>query len=266
LYAQAFHELLDSARTDGMTFSRAGHAGAGSFPGHWAGDERSTWEAFRASITAGLTAGASGVFAWGWDHGGFSGEVPTAELYARSAAMAALCPIMQYHAENNGHRSPSRARTPWNVAERTGDPDALRVYRRFALLRDRLVDYLVEQARSSSERSMPLMRALFFEWADDERIWEFPQQYLLGDDLLVSPVTEPGATEWSTYLPTGDWVDAWTGSTVAGGRVVSRAVPIDEIPVYVRASGWPGLRGVFQDGPGSGIGRLPDVEDAPDGR
>lgn len=266
LYAQAFHELLDSAGTDGMTFSRAGHAGAGCFPGHWAGDERSTWEAFRASITAGLTAGASGVFAWGWDHGGFSGEVPTAELYARSAAMAALCPIMQYHAENNGHRSPSRARTPWNVAERTGDPAALRVYRKFALLRDRLVDYLVEQARSSSERSMPLMRALFFEWADDERIWEFPQQYLLGDDLLVSPVTEPGANEWSTYLPAGDWVDAWTGSTVAGSRVVSRAVPIDEIPVYVRASGWPRLRGVFQDSPGSGIGRPPDGEDAPDGR
>jgi alpha-glucosidase (family GH31 glycosyl hydrolase) len=245
LYAQAFHELLHSTGTDGMTFSRAGHAGAGSFPGHWAGDERSTWEAFRASITAGLTAGASGVFAWGWDHGGFSGEVPTAELYARSAAMAALCPIMQYHAENNGHRSPSRARTPWNIAERTGDPIALDVYRKFALLRDRLVGYLVEQARLSSERSVPLMRALFFEWTDDERIWEFPRQYLLGDDLLVSPVTEPGATDWSTYLPEAEWVDAWTGSPEAGGRVVSRAVPIDEIPVYVRASAWPRLQSVF---------------------
>ncbi len=266
LYAQAFHELLDSTGTDGMTFSRAGHAGAGSFPGHWAGDERSTWEAFRSSITAGLTAGASGVFAWGWDHGGFSGEVPTAELYARSAAMAALCPIMQYHAENNGHRSPSRARTPWNIAERTGDPAALNVYRKFALLRDRLVSYLVEQARLSSERSIPLMRALFFEWPNDERIWEFPQQYLLGDALLVSPVTEPGATDWSIYLPEGEWVDAWTGSPVAGGRLVSRAVPIDEIPVYVRASAWPRLQGIFEDAIGLGIGRVAEARAAHHGR
>lgn len=245
LYAQAFHELIEATGTDGMTLSRSGHAGAGSFPAHWAGDERSTWDAYRASITAGLTAGASGIFAWGWDHGGFSGEVPTAELYARSAAMAAFCPIMQYHAENNGHRSPSRARTPWNVAERTGDGTALTVYRKFALLRERLVGYLVEQARAASERSVPLMRALLFDWPDDPRIWDVPRQYLLGDDLLVSPVTEPGALEWSTYLPAGDWVDAWTGAAVLGRQVVRRAVPIDEIPVYVRASAWPRLRRIF---------------------
>jgi alpha-glucosidase (family GH31 glycosyl hydrolase) len=154
---------------------------------------------------------------------------------------------MQYHAENNGHRSPSRARTPWNVAERTGDEAALTVYRKFALLRERLVGYLVEQARSASERSVPLMRALFFEWPDDPRIWDVPHQYLLGDELLISPVTEPGATEWSTYLPDGDWVDAWTGAAVGGGQVVRRAVPIHEIPVYVRAAAWPGLRSIFDE-------------------
>lgn len=113
LYAQAFHELLERTGTDGLTFSRAGHAGAGSYPGHWAGDERSTWEAYRASVTAGLTAGASGIFSWSWDHGGFSGELPSAELYLRTGAMAVLSPIMQYHAEFNHHRTPSRDRTPW---------------------------------------------------------------------------------------------------------------------------------------------------------
>ena len=69
LYAAAFHELLEATGTDGMTLSRSGHAGAGSFPAHWAGDERSTWDAYRASIIAGLTAGASGIFAWGWRGG-----------------------------------------------------------------------------------------------------------------------------------------------------------------------------------------------------
>jgi alpha-glucosidase (family GH31 glycosyl hydrolase) len=246
LYAQAFHELLERTGTDGLTFSRAGHAGAGSYPGHWAGDERSTWEAYRASVTAGLTAGASGIFSWSWDHGGFSGELPSAELYLRTGAMAVLSPIMQYHAEFNHHRTPSRDRTPWNIAEQSGDPRVLEVYRGFTELRERLVPYLVEQARHSIETAKPLLRALFFDWPQDERIWEFPMQYLLGDDLLVSPVTEPGVTEWSTYLPEGEWVDAWTGEQHAGGQVVSRAVPIEEIPVYVRSSSWDALKAVFR--------------------
>lgn len=245
LYARAFHELLERTATDGLTFSRAGHAGAGSFPGHWAGDERSTWEAYRASVTAGLTAGASGIFSWSWDHGGFSGELPSAELYLRTGAMAVFSPIMQYHAEFNHHRTPSRDRTPWNVAEQSREPRALEVYRSLTELRERLVPYLAEQARRSVETAKPLLRALFFEWPHDERIWDFPLQYLLGDDLLVAPVTEPGATEWETYLPEGEWVDAWTGEQHGGGRVVSRAVPIDEIPVYVRASSWERMRSVF---------------------
>jgi alpha-glucosidase (family GH31 glycosyl hydrolase) len=246
LYAQAFHDLITSTGTAGLTFSRAGHAGAGSFPAHWAGDEQSTWAAFRASIMAGISAGASGVFLWSWDHGGFSGPLPSAELYLRTAAMACFCPIMQYHAEFNAHRVPSRDRTPWNVAEQTGDPAVLPVYRKFARRRDRLVPYLAEQARRSIEGSVPLMRALMFDWPHDERIWDFPLQYLLGDHLLVAPVTAEGASTWRVYLPAGDWVDVWTGRAVTGNTVLTRDVPIDVIPVYCRAAAWPALAPMFR--------------------
>ncbi len=245
LYAQAFHELLASSGVAGMTFSRSGHAGAGCFPAHWAGDEQSTWEAFRASVRAGITAGACGIFLWSWDHGGFSGPLPTAELYLRTAAMACFSPIMQYHAEFNGHRVPSRDRTPWNVAEQSGDPTVLASYRRFTRLRERLVPYLAEQTRTSIERSAPLMRALMFDWPRDERIWEFPLQYLLGADLLVAPVTDDGVTDWPVYLPAGDWVDVWTGQAVTGPTVLRREVPIEVIPVYCRASAWPERAGLF---------------------
>ena len=245
LYAEAYHELIASTDRDGITFSRAGFTGAGRFPGHWAGDEASTWEAYRASIAAGLTAGASGVFSWGWDHGGFSGEIPDAELYLRSAAMACFCPIMQYHAEFNDHRTPSNDRTPWNIAERTGRPDVLAVYRRFAVLRDRLVPYLDSQAKAAISAGKPLMRALFFNWPDDPRIWDFPQQYLLGDDLLVAPVTEPNARTWPVYVPPGDWVDAWDGVGVPSGQVLDIQAPLDRIPVLVRTSAAAALLPVF---------------------
>lgn len=234
LYAAAYHELMTSAGHDPVTFSRAGFTGSSAYPCHWAGDEDSTWEAFRASISAGLSAGASGIFFWGWDLAGFSGQLPTAELYLRAAAMACFCSIMQCHSEYNHHRKPSRDRTPWNVAEQTGDERVIPVFRRFARLRERLVPYLAEQAQRSIESGRPLMRALCFEFEDDDQVWDFPEQYLLGDHLLVAPVTQPGASHWPVYLPRGTWIDAWSSDSLAGPTVVERPVPIDEIPVYIR--------------------------------
>jgi alpha-glucosidase (family GH31 glycosyl hydrolase) len=233
LYAAAYHKLMRSLGRAPVTFSRAGFTGSQAYPCHWAGDEDSTWEALRASIGAGLTAGAGGIVFWGWDLAGFSGEVPGPELYLRSAAVACFSPIMQYHSEYNHHRRPSRDRTPWNVAERTGDPDVIPVFRRFVRLRERLVPYLAEQGRLSLQTGKPLMRALFFEVGDDERIWQFPEQYFLGDDLLVAPVTEPGATTRRLYLPAGEWLDPWSKNVLAGPAIVERDAPIDQIPVFV---------------------------------
>jgi alpha-glucosidase (family GH31 glycosyl hydrolase) len=246
-YAAAYHELLRSAGREPVTFSRAGFTGSSAMPCHWAGDEDSTWEAFRASICAGLTAGVSGIAFWGWDLAGFSGEVPDPELYLRSAAMAALCPLMQYHSEYNHHRTPSRDRTPWNVAERTGDERVVPLFRRFVRLRERLVPYLAAEARASLERGLPLMRALFLAHPDDPRVWEHPTQYLLGDALLVAPVTEPGVAAVDVYLPAGDWVDAWTGEALAGAATVPCAVPLDRIPVFVAADRAADLVPSFQE-------------------
>jgi 1,3-alpha-isomaltosidase len=233
LYAQAYRNLTD------VTFSRAGFTGSATVPCHWAGDEDSTWEAYRASITAGVTAGLGGVYFWGWDIAGFSGEIPDAELYLRSTAMACFCPLFQYHSEFNHHRLPSRDRTPWNIAERTGAPEVLDIFRRFAQLRDELVPYLTEQAARSVAAGLPLMRALFIDFPDDEEVWRWPLQYLLGDDLLVAPVTSPGVSTWPVYLPAGEWEDYFTGARHAGPAVIERAVPLDEIPVFRRFGGSP---------------------------
>lgn len=233
-YSQAYHELIAEAGADATTFSRAGFTGVATAPCHWAGDESSTWEAFRASVVAGLTAGASGVVFWGWDLAGFSGEIPSVELYVRATAMAALCPIMQYHAEFDAGRLPSHDRTPWNIAERHGDERALTVYRRFAHLRERLRPYLVEQARRCVEYGWPMMRPLCFDHPDDARVWEHPFQYHLGDALLVAPIVEPGATAVQVYLPAGRWTDVWTGEVHDGPTVVQRVTPWDDIAVFAR--------------------------------
>ncbi|CAN5403435.1 hypothetical protein BH11ACT5_BH11ACT5_28270 [soil metagenome] len=245
-YAKAYGDLLRSAGKAPVTFSRAGFTGSQSHGAFWAGDENSTWEAFRWSMFAGLSAASSGILYWGWDFAGFSGEIPTAELYLRSTAAAAFVPIMQYHSEFNHHRTPSRDRTPWNMASRTGSSEVLPVFKKFTDLRERLVPYLAASARESIATSSPLMRPLYFDHPRDPLVWEHPLQWMLGRDLLVAPVLEAGVTSWEVYLPEGEWVDAFSGRPQPAG-LVSRPTPIDELPVYVRAEAWERLRGVFEN-------------------
>ncbi|BAN03478.1 glycoside hydrolase family 31 protein [Ilumatobacter coccineus] len=233
-YAAAYQALLTDCGVDGVTFSRAGFTGAGSVPCHWAGDEDSTWEAFRASIVAGLTAGASGVPFWGWDIAGFSGEIPSVELFVRATAMAAFCPIMQYHSEYNHGRSPSNDRTPWNLAERHGDERAITIYRGFARLRERLLPYLSTEADKTVATGVPLMRPMYFDHLGAE-IWNHPTQYLLGDDLLVAPVCWEGSETLDVHLPAGEWIDVWSGAVVTGDRSIAVETPWSRIPVFCAA-------------------------------
>jgi alpha-glucosidase (family GH31 glycosyl hydrolase) len=242
-YAHAYHDLLTAAGKPPVTFSRAGFTGAQAYACQWAGDENSTWAAFRASIVAGLTAGLCGITYWGWDLAGFSGDVPDPELYLRAAQASCFMPIMQYHSEFNFHRLPSRDRTPWNIADRSGRPEVVGEFRQWAELRERLVPYLHEQTHLGIRAGLPLMRAMALEAPGDPRVWDYPLQFFCGTDLLVAPVTEPGTDSIEVYLPAGDWIDLCTGSRQASGPVL-RQTPLGEVAVFVRADAWPRFESV----------------------
>ena len=232
-YQAAYHDLLARYRSDGITFSRSGFTGSARYPAFWAGDEDSTWQAFRAAIIAGQQAGVSGIFFWGWDIAGFSGEIPSAELYLRSTAMACFCPIMQYHSEYNEHRTPSRDRTPWNIAAQTGDTRVIPICRQYARLRDRLTPYLDREARHAVSEALPLMRPLAFDDPTDEDAWTHPLQYRLGRHLIVAPVTKPDVTQTDVYIPAGQWINLWNGDAIEGPTTVKTETPISFIPVFV---------------------------------
>lgn len=248
-YARAFGRLLESEGKAPVTFSRAGFTGSQGVGIIWAGDEDSTWEAYRNSLIAGVTAASCGIVYWAWDVAGFSGPVPSVELYLRAAAASVFVPIMQYHAEFNFHRADSRARTPWNVARVHGSATVIEDFRGLVELRQRLIPYLAEQAEIACRTDRPLMRALFFDYPRDPRIWDYPSQFLLGDELLVSPVVEEGARVWETYLPEltgGKWIDVWTGESVTGGQVVTSDVTeLTHIPVFARDTAWWRLESAF---------------------
>jgi alpha-glucosidase (family GH31 glycosyl hydrolase) len=58
-------------------------------------------------------------------------------------------------------------------------------------------------------------------------------EYLFGPDLLVAPMTGPGDVR-NVHLPSGKWVDFWTGATITGGQQIESSAPINRIPVFVR--------------------------------
>lgn len=55
---------------------------------------------------------------------------------------------------------------------------------------------------------------------------------MLGDSILVAPVFHDSTTTY--YIPAGKWTCFWTGEVVQGPKYVTKDVPLDTIPVFVR--------------------------------
>jgi hypothetical protein len=56
--------------------------------------------------------------------------------------------------------------------------------------------------------------------------------------MLVAPVTAPGTVADTTvWIPPGRWTDYFTGATFTGPTTTTVSVPLDRMPVFVRAGG-----------------------------
>jgi alpha-D-xyloside xylohydrolase len=103
-------------------------------------------------------------------------------------------------------------------------------------LRYRLLPYIYSEAWQVTSKGSTMMRPLVMDFRGDSDAVKQPFEYMFGKSVLVAPVVEPGAEYWDVYLPEStDWYDFWTGERYTGGRTVNKAIPIDIIPLYVRA-------------------------------
>lgn len=191
----------------------------------WSGDVNTTFETMAGQIRVGLNVGMSGVPHWGTDIGGFFRVAPDqGELFARWFQFAAFCSVFR------GHGHVWRHHLPWSYGD-----EIEAICRRYLELRYRLMPYTYTLAWQAHRDGLPLMRPLVLNYPDDPRVWDLGEQYLWGDDLLVAPVTRPGATHWPVYLPEGVWHDFWTGDAYRGPRGITVDAPLDRLPLFVRA-------------------------------
>jgi alpha-D-xyloside xylohydrolase len=211
----------------------------------WSGDIHSSYEDFRKQIVAGLHMGIAGIPWWTTDIGGFSGGNPDdpkfRELLIRWFQWGAFCPVMRLH----GDRAPGAEviRKDGSHALFTGGnnevwsfgDEAYKILVKYMELRETLRDYTRQLMKEAHENGAPIMRPLFFEFQNDENVWDISDEYLYGADILVAPIVYEGATSREVYLPKGsDWTDAHTGKIYNGGQTIAVEAPIDVIPVFLR--------------------------------
>ncbi|WP_086024500.1 glycoside hydrolase family 31 protein [Streptomyces sp. AA0539] len=243
LYQNVVREAGLRARAGDFTaIARSGTAGSQRYPAHWAGDMPSSWSGLATTLRAVLSMALSGCSVVTHDAGGYytpdsyaqaavvrrkmtPGEVPTdvePELYARWAQWAAFSPIMRFH--GMGRREPTAYPEPFRSA-------AVAACR----LRRRLAPYVAAcAARATVDGGLPLLRPMPLAFPGDRCARDAQLQYLLGPDVLVAPLLEPGGRR-ELYVPAGEWRQLLGDGVLTGpGWQEVRCAP-EEFPGYARA-------------------------------
>jgi alpha-glucosidase/alpha-D-xyloside xylohydrolase len=226
---------------------RNGYAGMQRYASFlWSGDVQSTWETLKTHVPVAINAGLSGVPFWGTDIGGF---VPTqeytGELFARWFQFATFNPLFRSHGRDwrlhlpwgwtNGQIGYQETPTFHPDPKDLDNPEIEPICKKYLELRYRLMPYLYSAVKETCETGMPIIRALWLHYPQDETAVARGDEYLFGRDLLVAPVVEKGAESRSVYLPHGSWYDFWTHERIDGGRTITKSVDLGTIPLYIRA-------------------------------
>jgi len=213
-YNKAVADITKEVTGESIMWARSAWAGSQRYPIHWGGDAGVTDTNMAATLRGGLSLGLSGFTFWSHDIGGFAAKTPE-ELYRR------WLPFGMLTSHSRCHGTPPKE--PWEYSAAF-----LNDFRRADALKYQLMPYVYAQAKDSSERGLPMVRALFVEYPHDPGSWLVEDEYLFGSDILVAPLFESGAVSRNVYLPPGQWIDYQTGKVYSGGwsQIEAGKIPI----------------------------------------
>ena len=230
-----------------VILSRSGGPDSASAGGIlWSGDVSARWDVLEKQVTEGIKASCSGLAWWTLDIGAFftgrsrpwfcCGDYPEGvrdpayrELYIRWFQFGSMLPVFRSH----GTGTP---REPWQFGGE--DSPEYAVLRDTTALRYRLLPYIYASAAQASRDGLPVMRAMMTAFPEEKELHPLHDQYMLGNALLVKPVTRPlkdGGSWTEVILPKGGWYDLFTHVFYEGGRKITVQTPLDRFPVFVRA-------------------------------
>ena len=242
--ARASRIALDRARPGKrqLNITRAGYAGAQRYASSWTGDNRSTWDHLKLSISITLNMGLSGQSFTGPDIGGFADDT-TGELLVRWTQLGAFLPFFRNHSAVDTIRQ-----EPWLFGE-----EVERACRQAISLRYQFMPYLYSVFADCHFSGYPVIRPLFSAEPENPHLRSIDDCYLLGDNLLVAPILYESELRREVYLPAGDWYDFHTNQRYAGAALISVEAPLDRLPLFVKSGTvlpmWPVMQHLSQSKP-----------------
>uniref|UniRef100_A0A3B1KI47 Neutral alpha-glucosidase AB n=1 Tax=Astyanax mexicanus TaxID=7994 RepID=A0A3B1KI47_ASTMX len=208
-----------------FVLTRAFFAGSQRYGAVWTGDNAAEWGHLKISIPMCLSLGLVGISFCGADVGGFF-KHPSTELLVRWYQAGAYQPFFRAHAHLDTPR-----REPWLFG-----PDNTALIREAIRQRYTLLPYWYQLFYNAYRTGQPVMRPLWVEYTEDPDTFAIEDEYLLGKDLLVHPVTEEGAKGVTAFLPgKGEvWYDVHTFQKHKGAQNLYIPVTMSSIPVFQR--------------------------------
>ncbi len=246
-YSRAIYDnMIKDGRKNPVNLIRSAWAGSQKYGNViWSGDVPSTFESLRDQLQCGINMGLAGIPWWTTDIGGFMtddvNDPKFRQLLIRWFEFAVFTAVLRMHGDRGPYDIPPLDDRDWGGGYlKTGhanelwsyDEENFRIMKKFLDLRLSMHDYIASLYKEAEENGSPLLRAMFYEFPDDEKCWNLYDQYMFGSQYLVAPILFEDTYERDVYLPEGTWLDTRANEQIEGGRVIHTPVPLDEIAVY----------------------------------
>ncbi|KJA17650.1 glycoside hydrolase family 31 protein [Hypholoma sublateritium FD-334 SS-4] len=207
--------------------SRSTFPSSGRWTGHWLGDNFSLWAYLRYSIAGVLQFQIFQIPFVGADTCGFNGNSDE-ELCNRWMQLSAFTPFYRNH---NIKAALSQEPYRW---ESVANASRTAIAVRYSLL-----PYWYTLFANASMAGTPPVRALFFEFPNESELFNISSQFLVGGDILVTPVLDPNVTSVSGIFPGRGsvvWRDWYSHDVVnaTAGALTTLAAPLGHINVHIR--------------------------------
>jgi oligosaccharide 4-alpha-D-glucosyltransferase len=216
-----------------FSLNRSGFAGSqhySIFP--WTGDVSRSWSGFRAQLPILLGMSMSGVPYVHSDAGGFAGGEGDNELYVRWLQFAAFTPIFRPHGTALYEKDTAAFSFP-SEAALIAEP--YKTYAKNAVgFRYVMLPYNYSIAYQQTSSGKPLMAPLYYYYSNDTSAAKIEDEYMWGENLLVTPVLQKGVKERTLYLPKGKWLNIFSNIVYDGGKWITIPVDLNSSPVFMK--------------------------------
>ncbi len=235
---EAIEALGDSLSNEYVFFSRSGYMRSPRYTTlFWLGDQLVSWDHYdgiKTAVTGMLSSGVSGYSLNHSDIGGYTTITNplkdyhrSKELFMRWTELSAFTPVFRTHEGNQ----------PDNNHQFHSDEETFQHFARFAKIYAALAEYRKQLGKEAAEKGWPLVRHPFLHYPNDPEVQKINhKQFMLGPDLMIAPVLDPGVDEVRVYLPKGEWAHLWSQeSWQVGeeGKWLTVAAPLGELGVFV---------------------------------